>query len=317
MQINLAWAASTSDTPYSNFGDALNPILLHLLTGREITHSNFDSNESKLVAIGTILQDFRNGKVDVWGTGLDVRVPCQQGERRYFDPRITNVDYCVHAVRGIMTAHTLSSFGVNVPKVYGDPAILLRRLLHSYVKGERQDKLGMVCHLSELQNYTDFSEVSDLELYKFDSEEAKVISPLTKPFAKCILEKIKEIASYNFILSRSLHGLIIADIFDIPCAYYTTGGFESGVYSIFDNSVDIDHRFRDYYSGIGRTVVPVYVCPDEGIDVDDAKQFLTRNWEPFSQWDAISERLVNALPFCVDGYTDHTEFASSIDALKL
>ncbi|EKU82866.1 polysaccharide pyruvyl transferase family protein [Massilia timonae] len=318
MPIKLAYAASTARVPYANFGDALNPIILHLLTGEQISHSNFDSDEHKLVAIGTILQDFRNGTADVWGTGLDVRVSAMPNERHYFDPLLTNVFYRIHAVRGQITAHTLRAFGIDVPATYGDPAILLRRMLNTYIKGEKQGKIGLVCHLSELTRYDNTASTrDDLHHYKLGSEDLSIISPITLPTAKDVLAKVKEIASYKYILSRSLHGLIIADIFDIPCAYLTSGTFRSGVYNIFDATVDIDHRIRDYYSGLGRTTAPVYVCPPDGVNVEEAQRFLERSWEPYSKWNSISNNLLNALPFSINGYQDYTTIPSTIDNLKV
>jgi len=318
MSIKLAYAASTARVPFANFGDALNPIILHLLTGEEILHSNFDSDEHKLIAIGTILQDFRNGTADVWGTGLDVRVSAMPNERHYFDPLLTNVFYRVHAVRGQITAHTLRAFGIDVPSTYGDPAILLRRMLNTYVRGEKKEKIGLVCHLSELTHYDNTAGTrSDLNFYKLGSEDLSIISPITPPNARDVLEKVKEIASFKYILSRSLHGLIIADIFDIPCAYFTDGAFKSGVYNIFDARIDIDHRIRDYYSGLGRATAPVYVCPPEGVNVEEAKTFLDQNWEPYPKWTSISSNLLNALPLPINGYQDYSNIPSSVENLKV
>lgn len=319
MSINLAYAASIPTVPFANFGDALNPILLSLLTGEKITHCNFNTDVEKLLAIGTILQDFRNGTANVWGTGLDARVPTTSGEKFHFDPRFTNVTYQVHAVRGLLTAHSLRAFGVDVPEVYGDPAILLRKMLGSYVKSERQGKFGLVCHLSELTDYNNTSTVRDnLNFYKSVGNEASVISPLTLPTASAVLEKVKEIASYDYILSRSLHGLIIADIFNIPCAYLTSGNFKSGIYSIFDATVDIDHRFRDYYSGLGKSTAPVYVCPSSNeLDVNEAREFLNRNWTSNPHWDSLSAQLLRALPYPVTGYKDYLDIPLSIDELQV
>ena len=317
--LNLSYASSIPERPWANFGDSLNPILMHLLTGLKINHKNFNEDVPRLAAIGTILQDFSKGSLNVWGTGLDVTKTSVAPGLKCFDPTKTGVDYKIHAVRGAVTDSVLKAFGIKTNGVFGDPAILLRKMLKSYIGSERNNKIGVVCHLSELESYDDSNvPKKDIKRYEFESDDIKLISTIVKPSANSILEKIKEIASCSYILSTSLHGLIIADIFDIPCAYLSSANMSHGEYSIYDYRGFIDHRFRDYYSGMRQLTMPVFFAPKtKAINVSEAIAFLSCAWKPLKFVDEIAEELVSAFPLSITGYEDQVIFPEYLDQLKL
>ena len=317
--INLSYASSVPERPWANFGDSLNPILMHLLTGLKIKHSDFDEDAPRICAIGTILQDFSKGDLNVWGTGLDVTKTHSAPELSYFDPRFTGVNYKIHAVRGAVTEAVLKSFGLHTTGVYGDPAILLKKMLKSYIGDEKNGRVGIVCHLSELERYDDSAKASkDILRYDFDSDDVDLISTIVKPNPSSILEKIKEIAGYSYILSSSLHGLIIAEIFGTPCAYLGLAALPHGRYSIFDYREIVDHRFRDYYSGLRQTTLPVFFAPrDKKIEVSEVRPFLDASWAPPLFIDEIAEELVYSLPLKASGYCDHLDFPEYLNDLKL
>lgn len=317
--LNLSYASSTPKRPWANFGDSLNPILMHLLTGLMINHANFNENAPRLSAIGTILQDFSKGDLDVWGTGLDVTKTSAIPSLKCFNPLKTDINYKIHAVRGAVTDTILNSFGIKTKGVYGDPAILLKKMLHSYVGSKKNGKIGVVCHLSELESYDDRTiPKKDIIRYQFESDNIKLISTIVKPDHISILEKIKEIASCSYIISTSLHGLIIADIFNTPCAYLSSAGLSHDQYSIYDYRSIIDHRFRDYYSGMRQATLPVFFAPtNKTISVNEVIAFLETQWKPLRFLDEIAEELVGALPLRVNGYHDHLSFPDSLSQLKL
>jgi hypothetical protein len=318
-QLNLSYASSIPEQPWANFGDSLNPILLHLLTEMAVKHTNFDEDVNRLSAIGTILQDFSNGTLDVWGTGLDVTKTTIKPLLNHFNPLKTNVDYKVHAVRGLVTDTVLKGFGIRTNGVFGDPAILLKRMLKSYVGSEKNGKIGVICHLSELSRYDDTAGAHNyLARYHFETDEIKLISTIVKPEPIAILEKIKEIASYSYILSASLHGLIVADIFNTPCAHLASENFQHGRYSIFDYRSVVDHRFRDYYSGMREVTLPVYFAPVDGkIHPLEVINFLESHWRPLSFVDDIAEELIASFPLRTPGFRDHHVFPEYLWQLTL
>lgn len=317
--INLAYASSIPERPWANFGDSLNPILMHLLTGAKIAHADFDQNIPRLAAIGTILQDFSSGELDVWGTGLDVTQTSVAPSARHFDPSLTGINYKIHAVRGMITNSVLRAAGIHTNNIYGDPAILLKKMLNTYVGSQKTGKIGVVCHLSELAVYDDSTTpIPDIARYHFDSDDIFLISTVVKPEPIAILEKIKEIASCSYILSTSLHGLIIADIFETPCAQISDANLAHGNYSIHDYRAIVDHRFRDYYSGMRQNDLPIFFAPvSERMDTSVIKAFLDSAWRPLRHLEEIAERLVEALPVRATGYHDHTVFSKYLNELQL
>ena len=70
---------------------------------------------------------------------------------------------------------------------------------------------------------------------------------------------IDEICSCNYIISSSLHGLILADAYGIPNLWI----------SVSDKVKGVDCKFADYFSGVGREFVsPMNFVAD--IDVSES-----------------------------------------------
>lgn len=317
--LGLVYAASVKERPYANFGDALSPIILHLLTGERIKHLNFDSDCERIASVGTILHNFSNGNLHVWGAGLDVTRNVKNFKKQYFDPFDMNIDYNIHAVRGRITEAALSCFGIPVSNVYGDPAILLRRMLKSYVGNKSNGKIGVVCHLTELDRYSPGSSAKeDLIRYNFDDSQFKLINPITNPDPISVLEKVKEIAECSYILSASLHGLIVAEAFEVPCAMLSSSVSQHGRFSVFDYKERLDHRFRDFYSGMDEAAFLAYSAPKkESLEPELVKDFLVNNWVSIKKFEEISNNLVSALPVEPKGYCDHAELPESLMSIKV
>lgn len=316
--INLSYASSFEEQPYSNFGDSLSAIVVALLSGSEILHSDFDSDSERLAAIGTIAHELDGGTVHLWGTGLDVKVSRVPG-KRYFDARDMKTKFIVHALRGKISEHAFSSIGLMARRVYGDPAILLSKLLKSFVGEEKNGKVGIVCHLSDLDNYSSDSLPNpSYKRYFSDDPRLKFISPITKPDPYSVIQKVKEIASCSYVLSSSLHGLVIADAFQVPSVFISPAEGITGVYNIFDYEVDLDHRFRDYRSGVEDLVMPVFSAPKENVlNVDEVIGFINSNWSGNERIERVSDRLVDSFPYQVNGYKDHLILPENFFSLKV
>lgn len=280
---NLVYLKATADQPYSNFGDALSPIIVSLLSGRPINHCNLDSEEERISAIGTIAHSLRNGRIHVWGSGLDAAVPQDHAHRSWSGPR-TPTEFVIHATRGPLTrvAFEAAGWAMSAPSVYGDPAILLPRYFQGLVEQRREtsqtdDKIGIVLHLSELELRHPLARAkpSLLRYQDLDSSLFSIINPLVEPSPVAVIEKVIEISTYDYILSTSLHGLIIADCFGVKSAWLSPGDGVPGFYGNLDLSEKIDHRFRDYHLGLGLLHTPVFPCPLHGtLDYSSVKSFL-------------------------------------------
>jgi pyruvyltransferase len=279
----LAYVKTTNSHPYCNFGDGLSPIIVALITGCPVHHCNFDSFSERISAIGTIGHSLRNGRVHIWGTGLDPRVS-QNSSQPFWSGPSSPTEFLIHATRGPLTRIAFEAIGATMtwPAVYGDPAILIRSYLKSLVDTRSQkyansDKIGLVLHMTELESFSPVSQPSSkrARYHQLDPSRFAIINPLVSPTPEALIDKIAEIASYSYILSTSLHGLIIADCFGAKSAWLSDASGSPGCYENLCYGTKIDHRFRDYHLGLGMLYTPVYPCPLNGcLDYQNIVKFL-------------------------------------------
>ena len=111
-----------------NFGDMLSPILFN---GLGIKYKKAKRNDSgKLLAIVSIIYATRENDV-LWGTGT-------MRDKDFIAPKGLKV----LAVRGPKTREKIK--GVNVPEIYGDPAILIPDIYKP--KKIEKHKIGFIPH---------------------------------------------------------------------------------------------------------------------------------------------------------------------------
>lgn len=197
-----------------NFGDYLSSVIV---TKMAADHGFFIDEElaapKRLLAVGSILHFARDDNI-IWGSGVNGKVDPQLHTFKRLD---------VRAVRGPLTRDFLRKRGITVPETYGDPALLLPVLLPDRFKRNEFNTKGTWI----VPNLHDLTAVSGLR---------NVISPLQR-WSKVI----DQIINAEFIISSSLHGLVIADAFGVPCRYVRLSQIEN----IF--------KYNDYAQGVGRT----------------------------------------------------------------
>jgi hypothetical protein len=93
--------------------------------------------------------------------------------------------------------------------------------------------------------------------------------------------KVEEIVSCRRIISTSLHGMVISETYGIPCGWF--GTYEAGrkILDVDDAENRMDHRIRDFYSGVGKSGVISY-CRDRSRETpwEDIIQWLDETWQP-------------------------------------
>lgn len=218
--IKVDWYAGSN-----NFGDVLNPLLLHKLTGKKIVPVKaLYYAKNHFFVIGSILNRASRYTI-VWGTGfISEDSHCQEEPLK------------VLAVRGPKTRQILLNDGIDCPEVYGDPALLLPKVYHPKI--EKKFKLGIVPHYVDKKNEW-------LTKIK-DNPEVKILNIQEKdPFVF-----IDELLSCEQIASSSLHGLIVADAYEIP-----------SVWIEFSNKVmGNGFKFLDYFMSVKRKDnKPIYI----------------------------------------------------------
>lgn len=293
--VSLSWVATTRQQPFANLGDALSPIIVSALSGLPIAHRHFDASTSRLACVGTIGQEFKNGLVHFWGTGID-RTKHSNNQLLPCYRRPQNTSFHVHALRGPLSARTLAREETFVPPIYGDPVWFVPALFP--VAPQKQYELGVVVHLTELNALADTATVQKKLLrYRIPDSltaDVKIITTLTQPSFKAIEAKIQEITSCKRILSTSLHGLVIAEAYGIPCAPLRSVGRRKPFFNLEDETKPLDHRFRDFYLGVGLKKVFVYGQPStEETSWEDAMQSIDCCWQPLN-W--CAEAFLEAFP---------------------
>lgn len=168
---------------FTNFGDELGPAILRRL-GHEPRWIHVE--EAELITCGSIIEQvtsiippFPNPYPEVWGSGLMYSRPPKVKPSR------------VHAVRGATTARLLGLDPDDT--VLGDPGLLVPLL---WERQPARHRLGVMPHYVDTRSFPD----ADL-----------VIDP-TQP----VDDVIDQITSCSTIASSSLHGLIVADAYNIP-----------------------------------------------------------------------------------------------------
>lgn len=206
-QIPLQWCLGP------NWGDALSPVLVELLSGKPALHLEGLHHDRYLV-IGSILGG-ANERADVWGSGF-IRE----------DETVIGCPRAVHAVRGPLTRASLLKQGIDCPEVYGDPALLLPRFYNP--DGPKRYSVGIIPH------YIDKGHPC-LERYSHDPQV------LILDIESGIKDFVLSVKSCEVILSSSLHGLICADAYGVPNVWV----------QFSDDVIGGDFKFRDYRLSIG------------------------------------------------------------------
>lgn len=230
----------------NNFGDLLGPII----TRRIVENAGLKASKpasARLLTVGSIMGLAGDGDV-VWGTGVNGKVAAESH-------RFTSLD--VRAVRGPRTARFLRDRGIEVPEVFGDPALLLQDIYPEWSAKQKRRRLGVLPNFHDLSDYRG---------------HPALISPLESP--ERVIEMILEC---ECIVASSLHGVIVAEAFGIPAV-----AIESGVEHPF--------KYRDYFEGTGRVDVPL------AADLAEAMRFVQHaTWPSVADsWD--SAPLIKAFP---------------------
>lgn len=208
-----------------NFGDLITPWLLQHFGYTPIFTRPADA---QLVSTGSILEFLTdNFSGVIIGSGF-----VEPG------PTCALPKANILSVRGELTRERLD-LPSDLP--LGDPGLLFGRLTR---RKEAQGRVGYIPHYAEKN--TDLTKT----MLRRENEGLLVIDPQDLPDR--VAEKISQC---NFILSSSLHGLIIADSMGIP-----TGWVES------TNVVGGQYKFNDYYSSLGCNCQPAGITGDETID---------------------------------------------------
>jgi pyruvyltransferase len=247
----------------NNFGDVMNPILISELTGRKVSFSD-DAEASNFAAAGSLIDNFHlKSGWQVWGSGMiqkDVAVPSP---------------LTFHAVRGKLTRTELIKKGFDdVPEVYGDPGLLLPAAITPNISNNKKYDVGIIPHTSFRLNpamYT-YKALNSLSGRK----SVTVISPKLPPQVF-----VSQLLSCERIYANSLHGIIAAMAYKIPCHWIT---FENDIFEarITSPFIGDDFKYYDFFSAL---------------DIDSVQPSRVRSWTDLSRLDDSAESFIDKFRF--------------------
>lgn len=213
----------------NNFGDCLSP---YILRHYGFTPVYCQQKDSEIVMAGTILQWLpKNYEGIVFGTGCD-------------DLKIDLRHAKILGVRGKLTKNNLPK-NIQNSVFLGDPGLIMNTVFPKSLK--KKYKLGIVPHFVD-----EDCEVINIWIKKF-KEPVVVINVLRD--AKTVIQEIKQC---EYIVSSSLHGLIIADAFDIPNVRFVN---RKTMPTYF-----YDYKFDDYYSSLDSFTNTIEATGQENIN---------------------------------------------------
>ena len=196
----------TSDKPV-NLGDALSPVILENFTEHKSELASSDES-GKLLLVGSLLDIVKDNDT-ICGIGSN-------------KPNFTleaNDTMRFISVRGPLTRFQIK--GADVPKNYGDPALLLP--LMYFPKIEKKKKTGIIPHYVDKKYFTK-DQIIDIE------QDYKTF--------------VDQILECDEIISSSLHGIIIAEAYGIKTKWI--------MYS--DKIEGGEFKYQDYFLGTGRPI---------------------------------------------------------------
>ena len=253
------WNPAAAGHPFRhNFGDDLFFHIATKLLGSQPAWGGLESKERLVFLGGSVLQFIRRGDI-CWGAGL------RDGEMP--DVRFHQVD--VAACRGRLTEERLYPFLRGNRPALGDPGILTAQLFPEW-NSEKKHTVGFVPHFS------------DFESFSARSLPGPVIDP--RQPAHVVVPQITEC---RMIVSSSLHGLIVAEAFNIPAIPLETGSAHP----------EPPFKYEDYYSVTDRSFSPACnltqaISLAESAQVPSHAELCQRLLEAFPKPNLIKDALV-------------------------
>ncbi|HNU99540.1 MAG: polysaccharide pyruvyl transferase family protein [Verrucomicrobia bacterium] len=252
--LRLHWSSSKP-----NFGDWLSPILCEALSGRPVVHSS--PARCDLIAVGSILHRLPERwwarPVRVWGTGFIEERPRASSRHHY------------HAVRGHRTAALIDG---PPPSAFGDPGLLCDLVFSRPAPGGKEHAIGLVPHYKDRDHPW-------VKRFVERHPETRILNVFDEPRTF-----LAQLVRCEFVISSSLHGLVVADAYGIPNVWMRLSGGIRGH----------DFKYLDYYSVFGFAEPPVLTLENDvsGVALEALAQAYQR-----PGLEAVKKRLLDAFPF--------------------
>ena len=258
-KIYLSWW----ENPYpGNYGDWLTPYIIGYYTQSRIIFQSLTSRTTKkhIVSLGSVGR-FIKGKSVVVGTGVS----------SFKHPLNPKADYV--SVRGPHTAELLLKSGGPKIENFGDPGVVLSRIL-PLTRGATNGRVVLVRHHTHLQ-------APVILPSNFDELSVKLSHP------DDIVSFIKKLNDYDGVVTSAMHVLITCQSYGIPCALVVFKGFEEYVHG---DGI----KYIDYALGAGvKAISPTPINPK--LDWKEIKPLLETIQVSDSKITEVEESIIEAL----------------------
>lgn len=230
---------------WQNWGDDVNYYLISMISNKKVlfvpdSRLSYFLPMKSYLGIGSIITFFSLRKVIIWGSGI-----INPNETK----KIKGVPCKILAVRGPKTREELIKHNINCPEVYGDPALLFPLL---YKPNEvKKYKLGIIPHTTDKNNNNIKRLLCDDRTLFIDVTNSSNWRGFINSINQC-----------EFIISSSLHGLIIAEAYGIPSKWV-----------LFSDKTDgWNFKFEDFYESISKqNEKPLFI--NDKITVDELYEY--------------------------------------------
>lgn len=216
---------------HNNWGDDINVYFLEMISNKKVwvypntriaRFVNSIVKPKKIVFIGSVLTLYSLENSIVIGSGV---------LNNMINDKIKGSPNEVLFVRGPLSRQILINNGVDCPQRYGDPALLLSCFYKPQIM--KHCKIGIIPHYQDLN--------SDIIVDILTKYSDDVVCIKMKNYSNWT-DIIDEINSCDFIISSSLHGLIVSETYKVP-----------SVWVHFNDYIDgWDFKFYDFYQSIGK-----------------------------------------------------------------
>lgn len=257
--------------PIQNVGDTLGPVIVDWI----LKQKNIDAQRSigqtrHLLTVGSVVS-FGRFDATVWGSGILNENAYGQIVRK---SKLYRRKLDIRAVRGPLTREALLKAGYFCPEIYGDPAVLLPFIYSSNCQEKKYRVSVILHHESSILNEQQKDEKKHyirIENKTIVKNGMHIIDPVTNDYRQFI----NEITASNFVISSSLHGLIIAESYGIPAVFLNLG---------------VEHqntKFMDWYKSTKRD------CTFSR-SIEEALQ---AQQPPLPDLEKIREQLIDCFPY--------------------
>lgn len=248
-----------------NWGDDINFSFLPELFdfNFEFIIANKNLNEPNYACIGSIINDnFITKNTVIWGAGIDSE-----------STNLTIKPKEVLAVRGPLTRKKLLELNIECPEVYGDPALLIHKFYKPDI--DKQYKLGIIPH---------FSNLNDKNLINLKNPQIKILN--LKHYNSNWKNIVDDILKCEYIISESLHGIILAEQFNIPNIWINIKDTKEKNKGIF--------KYLDFYESIGKTDIKNFIKINDYNNIEEIIDIINSTY--YTKFEIDLDKLINVCP---------------------